>query len=211
MKKSPVLIFLAGGRSSRMGTPKGLLDFGGKPWILEQISRYKYVKNPIVYIGLGHDYEQYLSTIPWLKKALDKKHPYNGIEVRVVVNSHPEYGAFSTLQTVLKIIDPNSDILVQPIDIPLLNNENLVSLINETNTIVIPIYKEKKGHPVKLKPDFWSTLLDIKLSSDKARLDHQIRAFNSSSITYLNITDTSINQNINTMKDWKIYLSKPDI
>ena len=40
---SPVLILLAGGKSARMGFPKGLLDYHGTFWILEQISRYKYV------------------------------------------------------------------------------------------------------------------------------------------------------------------------
>lgn len=206
MDKSPVLILLAGGKSSRMGTPKGLLDYAGKPWILEQISRFKYVRNPKVYIGLGYDHEQYFSSIPWFKKALDEIYNFNGIEVKVVINYNPENGPFSTLQTVLKIIESSTDILVQPIDVPLFNGENLISLINETNSIVIPICEGHKGHPVKLRPDFWSTLLHIELSSDKARLDHQIRTYNSSSITYLNVTDNSINQNINTLKNWNKYI-----
>jgi molybdopterin-guanine dinucleotide biosynthesis protein A len=65
MDDSHVLILLAGGKSTRMGSPKGLLDYKGKQWILEQISRYKYVLNPKVYIGLGHDYENYFSAISW--------------------------------------------------------------------------------------------------------------------------------------------------
>ena len=67
MDASRVLIILAGGRSSRMGSPKGLLDYHGTPWILEQISRFNCVQNAKVYIGLGYDYEKYVDVIPWLK------------------------------------------------------------------------------------------------------------------------------------------------
>ena len=35
------LILLAGGKSSRMGTPKGLVDYQGQPWLLEQLGRFR--------------------------------------------------------------------------------------------------------------------------------------------------------------------------
>ena len=206
MRNSPVLIILAGGRSSRMGSPKGLLDYHGVPWILEQISRFKRVQNAKVYIGLGYDCERYVDVIPWFKKAMDEMHNYNGIGVRVVINNKPENGAFSTLQKVLDSIDPHETIIVQPIDVPLLNEGSLLSLINETNTIVIPTCDGQNGHPVMLMPDFWLPLTQIDISSDKARLDRQISDINSSSITYLKVSDNAVYQNINTKSDWKKYI-----
>ena len=206
MKNSPVLILLAGGRSSRMGSPKGLLDYHGVPWILEQISRFKCVPNAKVYIGLGYDFEKYVEAIPWLNNAIDKSFKYKGAEVNVVINYSPELGPFSTLQKVLGSVDPQETIIVQPVDVPLLNEGSLRSLINETNTIVIPTCDGQNGHPVRLMPDFWLPLTQIDISSNKARLDRQISGINSSSITYLKVSDNSVYQNINTEEDWKNYI-----
>lgn len=206
MKNSPVLILLAGGKSNRMGSPKGLLDYHGVPWILEQIIRFKCFQNPKVYIGLGYDYEKYVEAIPWFNNAIDKSYKYKGAEVNVVINYNPQLGPFSTLQKVLSNIDPKETVIVQPVDVPLLNKQNLSAIINENNIIVIPVCNDRKGHPVKLKFDFWATLLAIDLSSDKARLDTQIKEYNTSSITYLKVSDNTVYQNINTQADWKYYL-----
>lgn len=207
MVESPVLILLAGGKSGRMGSPKGLLDYHGTLWILEQISRYKYVRNPNVFIGLGYDSEYYFRAIPWFTEALDDFYLYDGVEVRIVINHQPEYGAFSTLQIVLDKVDTNATILVQPIDVPLVNIQNLDSIIKEINTIVIPECDSKNGHPVKLKPEFWNTLLSIDISSKEARLDIQIKGRDISIITYVRVTDNSVYQNINTINNWNNYLN----
>ena len=206
MDKSPVLILLAGGRSSRMGSPKGLLDYHGVYWILEQIIRFKCVQKPKVYIGLGYDYEKYIEAIPWFNKAIDKSFNYKGAEVNVVINYNPQLGPFSTLQEVLGSVDPQETVIVQPIDVPLLNKQNLRAIINENNIIVIPVCDDHKGHPVKLKFEFWTTLLAIDLTTDKARLDRQIRAADNSSITYLKVSDNVVYQNINTQENWKYFL-----
>ena len=206
MDESPVLILLAGGKSTRMGSPKGLLDYRGKLWILEQISRYKYVQNPSVYIGLGYDSKHYFSAIPWFKEAINDLYLYDGVELKVIINHQPEFGAFSTLQIVLDKVATNATVLVQPIDVPLVNVQSLVSIINENNIIVIPECDSINGHPVKLKPEFWNTLLSIDISTKEARLDAQIKNNNTSSITFINVTDSSVYQNINTINDWNNYL-----
>ena len=46
------------------------------------------------------------------------------------------------------------------------------------------------------------------LTSVNARLDLQIKNYHTSSITYLNVTDNFVYQNINTFKEWKNYLTK---
>jgi len=202
----PVLILLAGGKSARMGSPKGLLDYHGTPWVLEQISRYKLFKNPRVYIGLGYDLQKYFDVIPWFKEAIDDTYNYNGVEVRVIINNMPEFGAFSTLQKVLKKVEKHTEAIVQPIDVPLPNEQSLTAIINENNTIVIPKCNGKNGHPVKLKPNFWSELLSIDISSKKVRLDVQIKQVNNSSVTYLKVSDNAVYQNINTKIKWHSYL-----
>ena len=201
----PNLILLAGGKSTRMGSPKGLLDYRGTLWVLEQIARYKFIENSIAYIGLGYDYEQYLNAIPWFKDAIENSYNYNGVEVRVVINNQPQFGSFSTLQTVLKKVDIDSTVIVLPIDVPLLNKQSLTSIINENNKVVIPTCDAKNGHPVKLNSEFWNTLLPIDMFSKNARLDTQIKQLNSLSITFVNIIDNSVYQNINTKEKWNYY------
>jgi len=204
---SPILILLAGGKSKRMGSPKGLLDIHESPWILEQIGRYQHLKNSIVYIGLGYDYKLYLEAIPWFNIALKNSYNFDGVEVNVIINSQPQLGPFSTLQAVLNMVDKKTTIIVQPIDVPILNKEDLATIIKEDNTIVIPVYNAKNGHPVKLKPEFWNTLLTIDATNDKSRLDTQIKIFNASSISYVNVNDSSICQNINTKEKWYNYVN----
>jgi molybdopterin-guanine dinucleotide biosynthesis protein A len=64
------LILLAGGRSSRMGTPKGLLDYHGHPWLVEQVKRFKAASGKQVIIVLGFHQDPYFEKIPWLVKAV---------------------------------------------------------------------------------------------------------------------------------------------
>jgi len=204
----PVLILLAGGKSTRMGSPKGLLDYHGVPWILEQITRYKHIKNPRVYIGLGYDFQKYFDVVPWFKNATNNPYNYNGVEVRVVINDNPEYGAFSTLQAVLRKVEEHTVVIVQPIDVPLPNEQSLTAIINANNSIAIPTCNTKNGHPVKLKPEFWNSLLTVNLLSNDARLDTQIKQFSKLSITYVDVLDNAVYQNINTKEKWNILLKR---
>jgi molybdopterin-guanine dinucleotide biosynthesis protein A len=208
---SSVLIILAGGKSSRMGSPKGLLNFNNKPWILEQITRFKQTPQAKVYIGLGYDNDLYFKEIEWFKKAINDFHDFNGVAVKVVVNSSPEKGSYSTLQTVLKMIEPSKNALVLPIDVPLLNTKELQKVMAIKNLVTIPTYHGKNGHPVKLAPQFWNELLEINSRSEEARLDYQIKKVSESSISYISMLDSSITKNLNTSYIWNNYIKSCDV
>jgi CTP:molybdopterin cytidylyltransferase MocA len=135
----PVLLLLAGGRSSRMGTPKGLLDFKREYWLLHQINEF--VGNQ-VFIGLGYDSEVYFNTIPWLKNAIENPVSYKGKKVSVLVNPQPEFGLFSNLQNLLKQVNKKQNVLVLPIDVPLLNSEQQQLIVENKNFITIPKLKK---------------------------------------------------------------------
>jgi molybdenum cofactor cytidylyltransferase len=205
---SPILIILAGGKSSRMGFPKGLLDYHGKPWILEQISRYSNFKKAKIIIVLGYDKIKYFEQIPWLKDAVNRFHQYSGVEIKVVINKIPKNGAFSSLQIALKSIENKTSVLVLPVDVPLLSKGGLKKIIATKNNIVIPTCEHNNGHPVMLSFKFWKKLLLIDLSSTSARLDYLIQSENTSSINYLNVFEDIVYQNINTSKDWNIFINK---
>lgn len=201
--KNPTLIILAGGKSSRMGKPKGLLSFKGDYWLLHQIEAYKAGESVI--IGLGFDYQLYFNAIPWLKEALKSPQEYKGKKVQIVLNPTPEFGLFSTLKEVLKCIDvqTNNEILVLPIDVPFLNKSALEKIIETKNSVVIPSYHQKNGHPAKLSSKFWKSLLLIDVKHPEARLDTQIKKLQNSQISIINVADKNCIKNLNTPESWR--------
>ncbi len=214
MKKKAILIILAGGKSSRMSFPKGLLTHNSSFWLLSQIENFS---GEEVYIGLGFDYQKYFDAIPWLQKAVENSQNYQQKKVRIVINKTPEFGLFSTLLAVLKVLDrvyleqnrkarTDKSILILPVDVPLLKSSELEKIIHKKNQIVIPTYKNKNGHPVKLASEFWKSLLELNVSDKGSRLDVQIKKRNASEISFVEINDASILKNLNTPKDWQGFL-----
>ena len=114
------LILLAGGRSSRMGTPKGLVEYQGRPWLLEQLSRFAAASGREAVIVLGYHQEQYFERIPWLRGAREEASVQSGLAVSVVVNKTPELGQFSSLQCALPFLLEGdwSGAFILPVDVP---------------------------------------------------------------------------------------------
>ena len=197
-----------------MGTPKGLLLFKNDYWLLNQIEAFKAGENVI--IGLGYDFQLYFNAIPWLKDAVKNPQVYKDKKVKVVINQTPEFGLFSTLYAVLKVLDIKSqsdftktdnDILILPVDVPLLNTSELEKIIETKNTVVIPNYHQKNGHPAKLEAGFWKKLLVIAINDKEARLDTQIKKLPKHLISIVHVNDTICTQNLNTPESWKNFIS----
>ncbi|GGG89236.1 hypothetical protein GCM10011416_02070 [Polaribacter pacificus] len=207
MERDTTLIILAGGKSSRMGLPKGLLKHKDSFWILSQVEGFI---GETIYIGLGYDHQRYFDAIPWLQQAVEKPQLHQQKKVRVVINKTPQFGLFSTLQTILidhQMQRADKTVLITPIDVPLPNTKNQKKIFEKDNLLVIPKYKGKNGHPVKLAPEFWCSLLNIDVKDPEARLDVQIKKRNASEISYVEINDASILKNLNSPKDWQNYLN----
>ncbi|PJJ06998.1 CTP:molybdopterin cytidylyltransferase MocA [Flavobacterium sp. 1] len=206
MKNDTVFILLAGGKSERMGTAKGLLPYHNSYWILEQIDRIATASLTEIYIGLGYNHEEYLNKIAWLTDAQLNFVLCKNVKVRVVTCQNPELGSFSTLQTVLQQIPKNKSVLINPIDVPILNTAELQTIIKTHNQIVLPNFEGKNGHPIKLHADFWNPLLLLNPADKNSRLDLEIKKMNPSEITRIAVTDSSILKNLNTPNDWIEFL-----
>ena len=177
MENKPVFALLAGGKSERMGTAKGLLKFKNTFWILEQLRRISKSNITEVYIGLGYNYDLYFNAIDWFEKASEKFVSFLGMDVRIIINLNPELGSFSTLQTVLKNKSTNSDTLICPIDIPILNPTDMNKIAKVKNEVVIPTLKEFHGHPIKINTSFTNKLIPLPCNHKTTRLDYQIKKF----------------------------------
>ena len=99
------LILLAGGRSSRMGTPKGLLNYHGHPWLIEQLRRFKAASGKRVIIVLGFHQAPYFEQIPWMVKAVTEPVQELGLEISATTNPAPEHGQFSSLQCAIDLLN----------------------------------------------------------------------------------------------------------
>lgn len=206
MKNNTAFVLLAGGKSERMGVAKGLLKYQQTYWILEQLQRISRVNIKEIYIGLGYNFQHYFNAIPWLQNAQNIFVEYKGMNVKVVINKNPELGSFSTLQTVLKEIPKTSEIVLNHIDIPVLNSEELAKIIATNNEIVRPNFEGKNGHPIKMKCSFWKSLINLDISDKNARLDFQLKKVNPTKISTVEVFDRAIIINLNTKTAWKTFL-----
>ncbi|MFZ2430855.1 MAG: hypothetical protein WAW57_06900, partial [Lutibacter sp.] len=113
-----------------------------------------------------------------------------------------------TLQTVLKNIDFNCDVLLSPIDIPLLNSDELNKIIAVKNNIVMLNFEGKNGHPIKMAASFWQKLVSLNVSEENSRLDLQIKKMNPEEISVVDVKDAYIIKNLNTKTAWSSYINE---
>jgi len=210
MEDNAVFVLLAGGKSDRMGVDKGLLKYNHTFWILEQLNRISTSSIKTVFIGLGYNSQNYFDAIPWLKDALINFVNYRGLKIKTIVNTNPELGSFSTLQTVLKNINSNVDVVLAPIDVPLLNSEGLNKIISIKSEIVMPNFEGKNGHPIKMGLKFRKKLVSLNISDQNSRLDLQIKKLNSEEISIIKVKDASVVKNLNTKTAWISFLNEEE-
>lgn len=133
-------IILAAGASSRMGSPKALLDYHGETFIARLVRVLAGVCDPVI-VALGYHADAIRPAIP--QGAV------------VVVNPAPERGQLSSLQTALIALPAGAEgFAFIPVDSPAVELST-VGRLRETflerdsaTRFVIPRYQGKRGHPV---------------------------------------------------------------
>ena len=133
-------IVLAAGLSLRMGRPKLLLDWGGKPVVRRAVERVKAGGVDEIVIVLGHEGQA-------IREAL------KGLPVRFVENPEPEAGQASSIACGVAVLGPAvSAALIALGDQPALPPEvipRLLQTFRETaKAIVAPLYRGVQGNPV---------------------------------------------------------------
>lgn len=113
---------LAGGKSSRMGRPKGLLQFAGKPLVVRMARLVESVSEPAIIIGPPAD--------------------YGGIGFRVVPDDRRELGPLGGITTALRVTTCGWNLIVG-CDLPFLTPEWLEFLVSRAMEsqadVVIPL------------------------------------------------------------------------
>lgn len=150
-------IILAAGESSRMGSPKALLQIKGKTFLQHIVDVIRRAGLENISVVLGHDAENIRSKFPELA-------------VQFITNKNYQKGQLSSIQTAIKNISEEVDaILVCPIDRPMVSSGLIQKLISEfiktKSPIIIPIYDAKRGHPIifssSLFPELMRAPIDV--------------------------------------------------
>lgn len=184
------VIILAGGQSKRAETIKGLRKISDDYWIDLLIRYFKNLTIKHIFIGLGFDHDEYI---------IHSKHIN---DITYIINSNPENGSFSTLQSVLSVatnINWQHTLLLH-IDhaIPKVQTiERLLDMID--SEVVKPTYKAKSGHPIVLSHSFCCDLITKNPSST---LNIEIKKLSLNKIKWVEVDDDSIDENLNTEEKW---------
>jgi molybdenum cofactor cytidylyltransferase len=150
-------IILAAGESSRMGSPKMLLDFYGKPMlhcVIDNISK-SVVDDIVVVLGAYRDK---------LEKIV------SGTSARFCYNDDFIQGMLSSVKCGFRNIPSDTEaVLVFQGDQPLITanviNEVVEGYRNSGKGIIIPVHKNRRGHPLMVGKKYFSEI--EKLSPDE--------------------------------------------
>src|SRR5579863_3307105 len=150
-------IILSGGASRRMGSPKALLSYQGRPFLEHLLDVARHPKIGVRRVVLGADAGPIVNEV-------------NLAPEEVVVNDEWEKGQLSSIQAALRSLPPNTDgILLLLIDHPLISSglvgELIDSFYNSRKSIVIPVYEGRRGHPVIFSAALYEDLMKAPLET----------------------------------------------
>ena len=197
----PPLIIIAGGKSSRMGYPKGLLEYQNRHLIMLILDVYRRAGGKKAVIVLGFEIKKYFEELSFLK-GLEPPCQINlgSLKLLVVTNPNPSNGQFSSIQTGILALENELEqgVLYHSVDrFPNSMNawHHLANFFNND-----AVFYEKDG--VKSQPVWLSrkiALNILKQDARDARLDNIMNEVGLS-IPYEN---DEHNFNINTLSDWE--------
>ncbi len=143
-------ILPAAGASRRMGRPKLLLPFRGKPLVAGVVEALRGGGVDTIVLVTAPDDEELRA---WARTA----------GVVVAVNPDPERGMLSSIQEGLSTLggaavltERGETLLVSPADLPNLDTGTVAILLErmaETGALLaVPVYRGKRGHPLAIAP-----------------------------------------------------------
>ncbi len=150
-------VILSGGASSRMGSPKALLPYQGRPFLEHLLEVTSHRNIGVRRVVLGAHAEP-------IAKAINLKAD------EIVINEDWEKGQLSSIQAALRSLPPGTEgMLLCLIDHPLISNSLVQDLIEQfyqsKKSIVLPVYEGRRGHPVIFAAALYDELLRAPLET----------------------------------------------
>jgi molybdenum cofactor cytidylyltransferase len=173
-------IILAAGASSRMGSPKALLEYRGETFIGRMTRVYAEHCSPVIVV-LGYHAAALLPAIP--------------ASATVVTNPAPERGQLSSLQTAVAEMPPEAEgFLFAPVDSPAIDSATVALLTEEFRRrdpgtlFVIPRYRGRHGHPVFATRAIADEILALPATAQARDIVHR----HVEQTLYINVEDAGI-------------------
>lgn len=150
-------VILSGGASLRMGSPKALLPYQGRPFLEHLLDIAVHPKIGVRRVVLGADAE-------FIAKAVHLTAD------EIVMNAEWEKGQLSSIQAALRSLPGGTDgILLCLIDHPLisasLTHELIERFYASQKLIVLPLYEGRRGHPVIFSAALYDELMKAPLDT----------------------------------------------
>jgi len=175
-------IVLAAGFSKRAGIFKMELMIDNKTMIEQSIQGMYNVCSKIIVV-CGYKIER-------IRKILK-----NYEKVKIVLNRNYKKGMFSSVKTGIQNIKSDKFFLL-PGDVPFVKKEVYKKMLSIQGDIVIPSYKDRKGHPVLIK----SYLINEILAEPE---NSNLKIFiNRKGYTLIEVEDEAILRDIDTLEDY---------
>ncbi len=206
----PPLVVPAGGKSERMKTPKGLLNFFGKPWLKHQLDCYRRAGGKTAVVVLGFKADDYLNALSFLK--VDQTIRTDGLDITTLLNPLPQFGPFSTIQMGLSFLlrQNFSSFAFLALDRPAPRPavwHRLANILNDQNAdMVFPVRNGKDGHPVMLSGSFAQTITT--LNPETGRMDKLRLTLPDGACLAVEETDINVGFNLNTPEQWREFLNQ---
>jgi molybdenum cofactor cytidylyltransferase len=187
---------LAAGAGKRIGTPKALLRYK-KHSFLETILINLYSAGITkIYVVVGMEFDK-------VQKSLSIQYP-----IDLIQNPHPEEGPLSSFKRALKKmpVETKGCIMVL-VDHPLVMIQTYrhLKLLGEKNenSIYIPVYKNKNGHPVFFGKKFFAQLLRAPLSEGARYVVRQ----NPEAVQKFETSDEGVIADIDSQEDFDLFIT----
>ena len=187
-------VVLAAGRSARMGSPKALLDFLGRPFAVRILEAMEALEVKTRLIVLGPD-------APRIQPAIA------GHDCMIVENPEPDTGPIASLRGALRALQPlqPSAVLVWPVDLPhvrVTTVERILETHRRTGSAaVVPTFAERRGHPV-----IWGSALFDDLLEDWDATREGARAVlrkHLQQVLSVPVDDPAVIDELNTPEDYE--------
>lgn len=185
IKKEAIEVFiLAGGKSRRMGTDKGLINFKGMPMILHIIKLLDELDLKTSIISSNHEYQKFGK--PVYQDLIPNKGPLGGLYTALEYSQSPM-------------------LLLLACDMPSINRAGIQSLMRIAETGKITVAKDAKQispffacYPQILKGEVKKALLanELKMQDFVLKQPHKILNLNA-------LNNVEVLQNLNTVEELK--------
>ena len=169
-------IILAAGESSRMGSPKALLEFRGETFLDRLIRCFAMHCSPVIVV-LGHQPEVIRAGVRSAGNAV------------FVLNPDYSRGQFSSIQCGLRAVPEDAEgVIFTPVDHPNIETATVAQLIGSRAPIAIPQYLGRHGHPVLFTRELIPEFLALGPDSQARMVLHR----HASEIRYVAVPDAGI-------------------